>query len=96
MMSLSAPFLAIQLPATMGQQLNKTIKRRRRKLYQARKKALAKSGLSRKSSVRGEPKAAKKTAKKPAAPKKAPAAAKAAKPEAAAAPAAEVTAPAAE
>ncbi|MEN3940882.1 hypothetical protein WJU23_06290 [Prosthecobacter sp. SYSU 5D2] len=62
----------------MGQQLNKIVKRRRRKLYVARKKALAKAGLSRKPLVR-EPKAAKKTVKK-AAPKKdkAPAKAKAA------------------
>ncbi|SKB03699.1 hypothetical protein SAMN02745166_03879 [Prosthecobacter debontii] len=59
----------------MGQQLNKTIKRRRRKLYIARKKALAKAGLSRKSAVR-LPKAAKKSAKK-APVKKAPAKAKA-------------------
>lgn len=59
----------------MGQQLNKSIKRRRRKLYLARKKALAKAGLSRKSVVR-EPKAAKKAAKK-APVKKAPAKAKA-------------------
>lgn len=88
----------------MGQQLNKIVKRRRRKLYVARKKALAKSGLSRKSIVR-EPKAAKKTVKKASAPKKdkAPTKAAAAKVEAApvaevvaAAPVAEVAAPVAE
>lgn len=70
----------------MGQQLNKIIKRRRRKAYIARKKALARTGGARKSSTsKAQPKAAKKAAKKPAVKK-------AAKP--AAAPAAE--APAAE
>ena len=52
----------------MGQQHNKIIKRRRRKNYVARKKALAKSGALRKSSRRSDaPKsAAKKAVKKPA------------------------------
>jgi hypothetical protein len=65
----------------MGQQLNKIIKRRRRKAYIARKKALAKSGAIRKAAA-SLPKVARKVAKK--APAK-----KAAKP-------AEVSAPAAE
>lgn len=72
----------------MGQQLNKVVKRRRRKNYLARKKALAKAGQGRKPAARGAAKAAKKPAKKAAAPKKAPV--KAAKPEA------DVAAPAAE
>ena len=62
----------------MGQQLKAVVKRTRRKNYLARKKALAKAGVSRRSSgrtkVAGEaaaPKAAKKApaAKKPAAKK---------------------------
>lgn len=57
----------------MGQQLNKIVKRRRRKLYLARKKALAKVGVSRKARAAAksaEVKTAKKTpAKKPAAKK---------------------------
>lgn len=71
----------------MGQQLNKIIKRRRRKAYVARKKALAKAGGIRKSStVKSPGKAPKKAAaKKPAAKK---AAAKPAAAPAAAAPAA--------
>ncbi len=46
----------------MGQQHNKIIKRRRRKNYVARKKALAKSGALRKSSRRSD--ASKSAAKK--------------------------------
>ena len=61
----------------MGQQLKAVVKRTRRKNYLARKKALAKAGVSRRSSgrtkVAGEaatPKAVKKpAAKKPAAKK---------------------------
>jgi hypothetical protein len=54
----------------MGQQLNKIVKRRRLKAYKDRKKALVKSGASRKAAVKSEPKAAKKpAAKKPAAKK---------------------------
>lgn len=67
----------------MGQQLNKIIKRRRRKAYIARKKALAKAGVGRKA-VSAAPKVVRKPVKKPAATKKA------------AKPAAEVSAPAAE
>ncbi|MEZ0390234.1 MAG: hypothetical protein ACAI34_24355 [Verrucomicrobium sp.] len=55
----------------MGQQLNKIVKRRRRKAYLERKKALAKSGVVRKSSrvkaaegASDEKKAVKKSAKK--------------------------------
>lgn len=73
----------------MGQQLNKVIKRRRRKKYLERKKALAKAGVSRKARSAKADKGVKKApAKKPAA-KKAPAkpkaevAAEAAAPEAA-------------
>ena len=56
----------------MGQQLNKVIKRRRRKLYLARKKALAKAGVSRKArAVKSEAKTAKKAPAKKAAVKKA-------------------------
>ncbi len=56
----------------MGQQLNKTIKRRRRKAYLARKKALVKAGVSRKArAAKSEPKAAKKAPAKKAAAKKA-------------------------
>ncbi|MDZ4289987.1 MAG: hypothetical protein U0984_18625 [Prosthecobacter sp.] len=73
----------------MGQQLNKIVKRNRRKLYLARKKALVKAGVSRKPTAKSEPKAAKKVAKKAPAKK---AAAKAAAPK----PAAVETAPAAE
>ena len=66
----------------MGQQLNKIVKRRRRKLYLARKKALAKAGVSRKArTAKSEAKPAKKKgkkkhkkAKKPAAATEAPAA----------------------
>jgi hypothetical protein len=54
----------------MGQQSNKVIKRKRRKNYLVRKKALDKAGAVRKSTVKAEPKAAKKAAvKKPAAKK---------------------------
>jgi hypothetical protein len=60
----------------MGQQLNKIIKRRRRKLYLARKKALAKSGQSLRKTPAAKP-TAKPAAKKPAAKK--PAAKKVAK-----------------
>ena len=49
----------------MGQQLNKIVKRRRRKLYLARKKALAKSGQARKAPAAKA--AAKPAAKKTAA-----------------------------
>lgn len=70
----------------MGQQLNKVIKRRRRKKYLERKKALAKAGISHKSrSARAEAKSAKKPAVKKPAAKKAPA-----KPKAEAAATAEV------
>jgi hypothetical protein len=74
----------------MGQQLNKVIKRRRRKAYLKRKKELAKQGVTRKSArtaraaADAEKKpaakkgAVKKAAKVPA--KKAPAAAKIAEP----------------
>lgn len=56
----------------MGQQLNKIIKRRRRKAYIARKKALVKAGVSRKArAAKSEPKAAKKAPAKKAATKKA-------------------------
>lgn len=90
----------------MGQQLNKVIKRRRRKAYLARKKARTKAGIANNSSGRVKRLAATaaaegvKVAKKVAA-KKAPAAKKAAKPkkeDAAAVEAApaEETAPAAE
>lgn len=54
----------------MGQQLNKLIKRRRRKAYIERKKALARSGVARKASRVAKPAeppakpAAKKTVKK--------------------------------
>ena len=53
----------------MGQQLNKIIKRRRRKAYLVRKKALAKQGIVRKASrsktvEAGADKAVKKTAVK--------------------------------
>jgi hypothetical protein len=54
----------------MGQQLNKIIKRTRRKAYLERKKALAKAGVVRKSSrvkaegAGDEKKAVKKSAKK--------------------------------
>lgn len=65
----------------MGQQHNKTIKRRRLKAYKARKKALVRAGVGRsKISLKSAPKAAKKVAAKK------PAAKKAAKPAAAAAP----------
>ena len=78
----------IRAAATMGQQLNKIVKRRRRKLYIARKKALAKAGVTRKpAAAKGAGKAAKKPAAKKPAVKKAKPAAK---------PAAETTAPAAE
>jgi hypothetical protein len=55
----------------MGQQLNKIVKRRRRKLYLARKEALAKAGVSRNArTAKSEAKPAKKAAaKKPAAKK---------------------------
>lgn len=53
----------------MGQQLNKIIKRRRRKAYTARKKALVKAGAGRKPIIKSIAKAAKKVAKKPAAKK---------------------------
>lgn len=62
----------------MGQQLNKIVKRRRRKAYIARKKALAKAGGTRK--VAGKDAKAKKAVKKPSTKK-------AAKPAAAPAPA---------
>lgn len=67
---------AFPLLFTMGQQLNKIIKRRRRKAYLARKKALAKSGAARSASRTSTKKpAAKKAApKKPAAKKAKPAA----------------------
>ena len=56
----------------MGQQLNKTIKRRRRKAYIARKKALIKAGVSRKArAAKSEPKAVKKAPAKKTATKKA-------------------------
>lgn len=56
----------------MGQQLNKIIKRRRRKLYLARKKALATAGVSRKArAAKSEAKPAKKAPAKKAAAKKA-------------------------
>lgn len=58
----------------MGQQLNKVIKRRRRKNYLDRKKALAKAGVSRKArSAKADAKGAKKAPAKKAAAKKAPA-----------------------
>jgi len=55
----------------MGQQLNKIVKRTRRKKYLERKKALAKAGVSRKArAAKAEPKTDKKTAvKKPVAKK---------------------------
>ena len=60
----------------MGQQSNKVIKRRRRKAYLARKKALAKAGVKRTTTSRSkapatgdEAKAKKPAAKKPAAKK---------------------------
>ena len=57
----------------MGQQLNKIIKRRRRKLYLARKKALARSGQARKATTAktaaAKPAAKKAAVKKPAAKK---------------------------
>lgn len=56
----------------MGQQLNKIVKRRRRKNYLDRKKALAKAGVSRKARVvKSEAKAVKKAPAKKAAAKKA-------------------------
>lgn len=62
-------YLPFFTPNTMGQQLNKIIKRRRRKAYLERKKALAKAGVVRKSSRTKaapgtEEKKAKKTASK--------------------------------
>lgn len=66
----------------MGQQLNKIVKRRRRKKYLARKNALVKAGVSRKSRLAAK---AEKPAAKKAAVKK-PAAKKAAKPKTDAAP----------
>jgi len=58
----------------MGQQLNKIVKRRRRKKYLERKKALVKAGVSRKArTAKSEAKAVKKAPAKKAAAKKAPA-----------------------
>ncbi len=55
----------------MGQQLNKIVKRRRRKLYLDRKKALAKTGVARKARVvKSATKVAKKAPAKKAAAKK--------------------------
>jgi len=77
----------------MGQQLNKIVKRTRRKKYLERKKALVKAGVSRKArAAKAEPKGVKKAdAKKPAAKKAAPSKPKAA--EVAAEVAVETTAP---
>jgi hypothetical protein len=62
---------AVFNPNIMGQQLNKIIKRRRRKAYLERKKTLAKSGVVRKSSrVKAEAGSEeKKAVKKPSAKK---------------------------
>lgn len=78
----------------MGQQLNKTIKRRRRLAYLKRKKELAKQGVTRKAARTA--KAAADAEKKPAAAKKPVAAKKAAAKKAPAKKAEEGAAPAAE
>jgi hypothetical protein len=74
----------------MGQQLNKIVKRRRRKNYLARKKALAKAGVSRKARL------AKAPVKKATVAKKAPAKKATSKKLESVAPAGAASAPAAE
>jgi hypothetical protein len=80
------PLFPANKAKNMGQQLRKIVKRTRRKAYLARKKALAKSGVVRKSgrtkAAEGDAakKAVKKTAKKAAAKKVAKPAEGAAKP----------------